>query len=134
MVAGIPTVIKQVLMKVTIREIDNNTIQHIKKYGSSFEVRSKLIPGAEQGKISYTIVDVSPYTKQYGEERVDPETYIDNPDRIVFFAYLKDELVGQIKIMKNCRGCKSSWTRHWACSYGTCHRMGEGERLPGHNA
>ena len=88
-------------MQITIREIDESTIQLVKKGGSSFEVTSKLVPHAENGKITYTIVDVHPYTKQYGPERVDPDTYVDNPDRIVFFAYADGELAGQIRILKS---------------------------------
>jgi GNAT superfamily N-acetyltransferase len=88
-------------MNLTIREVDSNTIQHIKKYGSSFEVRSKLLPSAENGKISYTIVDIPPYIKQYGPEEVDPPAYISNPNKTVFFAYVDNELAGQIRILKS---------------------------------
>jgi streptothricin acetyltransferase len=88
-------------MKITIREIEENTIESVKQYGSSFEVTSKLILHTENRKISYTIVDVAPYIKQYGLERVDPSTYVANPDRIVFFAYVDDELAGQIRVWKH---------------------------------
>jgi ribosomal protein S18 acetylase RimI-like enzyme len=93
--------VRQVLMKITIREIDQNTVQSVKNGGSTFEVTSKLVPHAENGKISYSFVDVSPYKKQYGAERVDPDTYVDNPDRIVFFAFVDDELAGQIRVLKH---------------------------------
>ena len=91
-------------MEITIREMDKGTVQHVKKHGSSFEVRSKLVLSAEDGKISYTIVDVPPYIKQYGLEEVDPGKYIDNPDRIIFYAYVDNELAGQIRIMKYWNG------------------------------
>jgi ribosomal protein S18 acetylase RimI-like enzyme len=91
-------------MEITIREIDENTIQDVKKGGTSFEVNSKLVLHAENGKTSYTLVDVPQYTKQYGPEDVDPSTYIANPDRIVFFAYVDGELAGQIRIMKYWNG------------------------------
>jgi len=87
-------------MAIIIREIDKDTIQQVKKEGSSFEVTSKMMLHAESGKITYTIVDVPPYTKQYGPEEVKPDNYIDNPDRVVFFAYADDELAGQIRIRK----------------------------------
>ena len=91
-------------MKITIHEIEVNAIQSVKKGGSSFEVTSKLILHAENGKIYYTIVDVPPYTKQYGPERVEPGTYVASPDRIVFFAYVDGELAGQIRILKHWNG------------------------------
>lgn len=87
-------------MNITIREVDKNTIQHVKKYGSSFEVRAKLLPSAENGRISYTIVDVPPYLKHYGPEEVEPDSYVANSDRIIFFAYAEDELAGQIRVLK----------------------------------
>jgi streptothricin acetyltransferase len=88
-------------MNITIREIDESTIPSVKQYGSSFEVTSKLILHAENGKISYTIVDVPAYTKQYGLERVEPSTYVANPDRTVFFADVDNELAGQIRVWKH---------------------------------
>jgi ribosomal protein S18 acetylase RimI-like enzyme len=91
-------------MKITIREVDNSTIQYAKKYGSSFEVRSKLVLSAENGKISYTIVDVPPYTKQYGIEEFDPRSYADHSDRKIFFAYADGELAGQIRLQKYWNG------------------------------
>ena len=87
-------------MKITIREIDKDTIQHVKKCGNSFEVKSKLVLHAENGNMSYTVVDVPPYTKQYGEEEFDINAYLSNPDRVIFLAYLDDELAGQIRVLK----------------------------------
>ena len=87
-------------MNIIIREVNHSTIQHVKRYGSSFEVRAKLLPGAENGRISYTIVDVPPYIKQYGPEEVEPDSYVANPDRIIFFAYVEDKLAGQIRVLK----------------------------------
>jgi len=91
-------------MNIKICEVNPATVRHVKTYGSSFEVRSKLLLRAENGKISYTIVDVPPYTKQYGSEQVEPDTYVANPDRIIYFAYLDDELAGQIRIFKYWNG------------------------------
>ena len=88
-------------MQITIHEIDKDTVQAVKTGGSSFEVTAKLVPHAENGKISYTIVDVSPYLKHYGPERVEPDSYVDNPERTVFFAYADGELAGQIRVLKH---------------------------------
>ncbi len=88
-------------MEITILEMDNSTIQYAKKAGSSFEVNSKLELHAENGKIIYIVVDVSPYTKQYGMEEYDPKSYVDHPDRAVFFAHVDEELAGQIRVSKH---------------------------------
>jgi ribosomal protein S18 acetylase RimI-like enzyme len=92
---------RQVIMNITIREVDNNIIQHAKKYGSSFEVRSKLVLRAENAKISYTIENVSPYKKQYGTEEFDPRSYTDGSGKIIFFAYADGKLAGQIRLQKH---------------------------------
>ncbi len=91
-------------MTITIRTMDEDTVQHVKKHGSSFEVRSKLVLSAEDGKISYTIVDVPPYIKQYGSEEVDSHSYLANPDRVIFYAHVDDELAGQIRVLKYWNG------------------------------
>jgi len=91
-------------MKITIREIDEGTVQAIKKYGSSFEVTSKLVLHATNRKISYTVVDVPPYTKQYGAEKVEPKSYVGSSDKTVFFAFSDDELAGQIRLLKYWNG------------------------------
>jgi ribosomal protein S18 acetylase RimI-like enzyme len=88
-------------MNITIREIDESTVQSVKQYGSSLEVTSKLVLHAENGKISYTVVAVPPYVKQYGPEEVEPKTYIGSSDKTVLFAYVDDKLAGQIRLWKH---------------------------------
>ncbi len=88
-------------MNITIREMDESNIQSVKTYGESFEVTSKLVPHAENGKISYTFVDVPAYIKQYGAEQFDPPSYVANPDRKVFYACVDDQLAGQIRVLKH---------------------------------
>ena len=88
-------------MNIAIREMDESTLRSVKTYGSSFEVISQLVLNAENGKISYTIVDVHPYTKQYGPEEFDPPSYVSDPDRVIFFAYVDDQLAGQIRVSKH---------------------------------
>jgi len=85
-------------MEITILEMDKSTIQYAKKAGSSFEVNAKLVLHAENGRIIYTVVDVPPYTKQYDMEEYDPRSYVDHPDKAVFFAHVDEELTGQIRV------------------------------------
>lgn len=91
-------------MEIVIREADKETIRHLKVGGSSFEVRSKLVLQAENGSISYTVVDVPPYTKQYEPEDVEPESYVDEADRVVFFAWHADDAIGQIRLRRYWNG------------------------------
>lgn len=91
-------------MNTIIREIDQYNVQDFGRCDSSFTVNSKLILHAENGMIHYTIVDVPPYTKQYEAEEFDSKFYIDHPDRAIFFAYLDEELAGEIRLRKNWNG------------------------------
>jgi len=98
---------RESLKHIILREIDKDSIQHVNQCDSSFIIDSKLVLSTENGKISYTIVNVPPYTKQYGPEEVDYSTYISNPDKNVFLAYVDNELAGQIRVIKywNGYGC-----------------------------
>ncbi len=87
-------------MYIVIREADRETIHCLKIGGSSFEVKSKLVLTVENGRITYTVQDVPPYTKQYGSEEVEPESYINDPDKGVFFAWLGDKVIGQIRLRR----------------------------------
>jgi ribosomal protein S18 acetylase RimI-like enzyme len=91
-------------MEIVIRKAGRDTIHHLKNGGSSFEVTSKVILQAENGKIRYTVIDVPPYTKQYDPEEVELESYADDPDKAVFFAWLGDEVIGQIRLRKYWNG------------------------------
>jgi ribosomal protein S18 acetylase RimI-like enzyme len=91
-------------MEIVIRQADHETIRHLKTGGSSFEVRSKLHLTAENGTISYTVVDVPPYTKQYDAEEVDVESYVNDLEKAVFFAWLDDKLIGQIRLRRYWNG------------------------------
>lgn len=91
-------------MNVIIREIDQHSVEDFGRCDSSFQVSSKLILSAENGMISYTIVDVPTYTKQYGADEFDAKFYLDHSDRAVYFAYLDEELAGEIRLRKNWNG------------------------------
>jgi ribosomal protein S18 acetylase RimI-like enzyme len=84
-----------------IREIDQTNIKDFGRSDISFTGRSKLILKAENGMISYAIVDVPPYTKQYKAKEFDPKFYMGHPDRAIFFAYLDENPAGEIKLRKN---------------------------------
>lgn len=87
-------------MDILIFEADQHTIQQAKKEGSSFLVHSRLVLSAGDGRISYTIVDVPVYKKQYGTEVFDPNSYLDHPDKVILFACVDEELTGQIRLQK----------------------------------
>ncbi len=91
-------------MQITIREINEDTIQHVNQCDSSFTVDSKLVLSAENSKISYTVVEIPSYVKQYQSDEVEYNKYISNPDKTIFLAYVDNEPAGQIRVMKYWNG------------------------------
>jgi len=91
-------------MELVIREMDRDSLPHINQCDASFIVDSKLVLFAEDGRIRYTIVKVPRYTKQYGREEVDYNTFISSPDKVVFFADVDGEFAGQVRVMKYWNG------------------------------
>ncbi|HLO27707.1 MAG TPA: GNAT family N-acetyltransferase [Anaerolineales bacterium] len=91
-------------MNITIAQMDKSTVQDINRIDTSFEVNSKFILFAENGKISYSLIEVPPYTKQYASDEIDFGDYISDPQNAIFLAYVDNELAGQIRIRKYWNG------------------------------
>lgn len=91
-------------MNITLREMDNDTLYHVNQCDASFTVGSKLMVSAGDGIISYTVANVPPYTKQYDTTETDYRTFMSNPEKTIFFAFVGNELAGQVRVMKYWNG------------------------------
>ena len=87
-------------MAITLCELNEQNIQDVNKCDGVFTVESKLVLQAENDVIRYTIVSVPPYQKRYAYDEIDYSTYLANPDKTIFFAYMDDRLAGQIILLK----------------------------------
>ena len=88
-------------MKVQIREIDKETLRDARKCDATITVDSKLVLHAKDDMITYSVVNVKPYQKQYIFEEKDYPDYISNPNKTVYFAYVDGRLAGEIGIVKH---------------------------------
>lgn len=88
-------------MKIEIRELDQSSLQDVNKVDGSFQVDSRLVLSAIDGRIQYTVEPVPLYTKTYDFEPLDYPSFIDNPDKTIFFAYADGKLAGQIILWVN---------------------------------
>lgn len=88
-------------IEIIIREFDKKTVRDIHQVDGTFTIDSKLILYLENNTLVYTIEDVHPFKKRYTPDDVDYYTYIDDPDKTVYFAYTGDQIVGQIILRKN---------------------------------
>lgn len=88
-------------MEIGIRKIDLYNQEDFGRCDNSSTVNSKLLLNAEDGRISYTIVDVLPYRKSYGVQRTDYAEYADSSHHNICFAYVNDELAGQTHVQES---------------------------------
>ncbi|HVN15366.1 MAG TPA: GNAT family N-acetyltransferase [Anaerolineales bacterium] len=88
-------------MNIIIHELSEQNIQVVNRFDNTFLINSKLILRVESGMISYEVVDVPPYEKIYPYDEIDPHSYLNNPERTIFFAYADNEPAGQIRLKKN---------------------------------
>jgi streptothricin acetyltransferase len=68
---------------------------------NSFLVEAELSLRAEGARLSYSVRPVVPYRKQYGPEAGDARTYIEQPDRAAWLAYVDERLAGQILVQEH---------------------------------
>lgn len=88
-------------MKITIEEINARNFKDVGKCDGEFIIDAKLVLHVENDEIRYTITEVSSTKKRYEEDDVDYTTYIDDPDKVVFLAYVEGQIAGQIILRKN---------------------------------
>jgi streptothricin acetyltransferase len=86
-------------MPVTTRKLDSQSIHQVGKFNRKFTVNSKLVLGMEDGRLTYSIAPVPPYEKEIPVDKVDASTFIDNDEKIIFFADVDSQLAGQVKVI-----------------------------------
>ncbi len=74
----------------------------INKPNEPFLIFGKLIPSFINGQWTWTeeIYEI-PYEKWYPNDELDYSEYIDNPDKIVYMAYVGNQCIGQIRLRRN---------------------------------
>lgn len=84
-----------------IKEASFHTLNLVNKIDSTFIVDSILKLKLSENKFSYVIENVKPYGKTYGYDNVDYSEFINSNNRVVFFAFIKEVLAGQIIVIKH---------------------------------
>jgi streptothricin acetyltransferase len=86
-------------MQITLRQMDSQSLHQVDQFNGNFIVNSKLVLHLEGDKLSYSIVPVEPYEKILNVDAEDYNTFIDNPQKVIFFADVDGQPVGQIKMV-----------------------------------
>jgi streptothricin acetyltransferase len=86
-------------MDIQIRQMDAQSIQQVDQFNRNSMVNSKLVLHVENNELTYSIVPVEPYEKVLSVDAEDYTTFIDNPQKVIFFADIDERPVGQIKMV-----------------------------------
>ena len=88
-------------MDVEIRELTRRNLQDFAGCDSTFDVRERLVLRVQNGELSYTVVPVpEEYEKSYNADKIEVETYLDQPERRIYLAYAEGRVVGRVVLMK----------------------------------
>jgi streptothricin acetyltransferase len=93
-------------MDIFIRAMKNGEWNHCFNLDASFIVDSALVLSIINQKLSYTVEEISSYKKSYLDEweemsNEDYSAYINNPNQIIFLAFIENQVVGQITAKRN---------------------------------
>ena len=87
-----------------IQPVDTSTLHDLNCVDGTFTIDSRLVLHTKDRQIGYSIEPVQPRTKRYPTEEFDWATFIDNPDKAIYLAYVYGQLAGQIILWKNWNG------------------------------
>jgi len=85
-------------MEITIRKIDPHESPQTNSFSRKYTVNSRLVLDIANEKLTYTIVPVEPYERDYAVE--DTDYGFDDTGATVFFTEADGDLAGRIKMMK----------------------------------
>jgi ribosomal protein S18 acetylase RimI-like enzyme len=86
-------------MNITIRQMDSRSLDQVDRFNRNSMVNSHLMLQIQDNKISYSIIPVEPYEKILSVDPEDYTTFIDNPQKVIFFADVDGKPAGQIKLI-----------------------------------
>ena len=86
-------------MNLQIRQMDSQSIHQVDQFNRNSLVNSHLLLHIQDNKISYSIIPVEPYEKILTVDPEDYTTFIDNPQKVIFFADVDGNPAGQIKLV-----------------------------------
>ena len=86
-------------MEIQIRQMDEQSINQVDQFNRNSMVNSKLVLHVENNQLTYSIVSVEPYEKILSIDAEDYTTFVDNPQKVIFFADVAGKPVGQIKMI-----------------------------------
>jgi ribosomal protein S18 acetylase RimI-like enzyme len=91
-------------MEIAICQMDESSLGQVYQVDGAFTVAERLRVQARAGVLSYTVESVPPFIKRYPAEALDLASFIGNPDKVIYLAYVDENLAGQIILWENWNG------------------------------
>lgn len=86
-------------MQINLRQMDSGSLQQVDCFERNSIVHSRLVLHVDGNKIAYSIIPMEPYEKILIVDPEDYTTFIDNPQKVIFFADVNGKPAGQIKMV-----------------------------------
>ena len=86
-------------MTVTTYKLDASHLHLFNQFDRTFSVSSKVLLDMTGGRLTWGIIPIEPYEKEIPIDEVDPATFINSEDKVVFLAEVDGKLAGQIKLI-----------------------------------
>lgn len=83
-------------MKLIVEQLNENNVEDVGKVDGHFLIDSRLLLHAEDNQIHYTVVNRPAKQNRYVDEERDYLTFINNPEKAIFLAYLGGIIAGRI--------------------------------------
>lgn len=86
-------------MKPVIQTLAQNNLHRFNHVDRKFTVSSKVVLDMIGNRLTWAVVPVESYEKEIPIDDVDPATFINSEDKVIFFAEVEGKLAGQIKLI-----------------------------------
>ena len=86
-------------MKIDIRQLNPTSLHQVDTFERNSIVHSHLMLNVKDNQITHSIVPVEPYEKILNIDAMDYSTFIDNPQKAIFFANIDGKPAGQLKVI-----------------------------------
>jgi GNAT superfamily N-acetyltransferase len=89
------------MIQVGLKELDLETVGDINSMDGSFEVASRIVPRIENGVFVFDVEEAKGLQPKTDPDDVEEyATYVKNPDKVPYLAYVDHQAVGQIILKK----------------------------------
>ncbi|UOQ44871.1 GNAT family N-acetyltransferase [Halobacillus salinarum] len=88
--------------QIKIVPLTNDLIKDVNAVNDPFPIFGKIVPSFHHGSWSTEeVLFAEPEETSFPDDHLDWESYIDRDEKALFLAYLHDECIGQLRIIKD---------------------------------